>query len=153
MTTCVFNPALETSAKLVLSKFPGVEFSTQTFVFPEISAVFPEQAYPHQWTHMGPSGYEYGDFTLSFMVDSKLENYRSIVEWIQKMPTMPHKECFSDAAIIFTDGLRKPTGLKARLTDLMPTHIGPLQYQVNIQNPQPLIAVAKFKYTQFYFEH
>lgn len=152
MTTCVFNPALETSAKLVLSKFPGVEFSTQNFVFPEIRAVFPEQSYPHQWVHMGPSGYEFGDFTLEFMVDSQLENYRSIVQWILDMPTMEHKECFSDAQVIFTDALKRPNGVKARLLDLMPTHITRLEYKVNVASPQPLIAVATFKYTKFQFE-
>ncbi len=152
MTACVFNPALSTSAKVVLAKFPLVEFATQQFIFPELTAVFPTQAYPTQTLHMPPAGVTYGLFTLNFMVDAQLENYREIVTWIQNSPTTPAKEVFSDATVIFTNTLKQPTGLTARFTDMMPIHVTSLQYQYNTQDPQPLVAVATFKYTKFIFE-
>lgn len=152
MSSCVFNPALSTSAKLVFGKFPGVEFSTQVFGIPEIRAVFPEQAARTQWLPMPPGAIEYGDFTLEFIVDSTLANYLSIVRWIQAAPTMPVSDIYSDASVIFTDNLKRPNGITASFKDLMPYHITKLEYQMNTQNPQPLIAVASFKYTNFTFD-
>lgn len=151
MSTCVFNPALETSAKIILPRFPGVEFATQRFNFPEFRAVFPQHYYPGQSLHQPPAGVEYGEWVLEFIVNASLDNYRSIVEWMQEAPTMPLNEVFSDATVVFTDGLKRPTGLTAKFSDVMPYHISPLQYQTNVQDPQPLVAVASFKYTKFNF--
>ena len=151
MTTCVFNPALSTSAKIILPRFPGIEFATQRFNFPEFRAIFPQQAYPGQYLHQPPAGVEYGEWVLEFIVDAGLENYRSIVEWIQQAPTMPADEVFSDATVVFTDTLKRPTGLTAKFADVMPYHISALNYQTNTQDPQPLVAAASFKYTKFNF--
>jgi hypothetical protein len=151
MPTAVFNPALQTSAKIKFLNFPDVEFTTQSFQFPAIRAIYPMQPYPGQSIPMAPVTVEYDPLTVNFLVDANLTNYISIVQWIQNSLTMPSANVFSDASVVFLDNLKQPVTYAA-ITDCMPVSITPLDYTVAVQDPQPLVATATFRYTNYNFE-
>ncbi len=148
---CTFNPALQTSAKLVFTAFPEVEFATQAFRFPEIRAVYPTRAGPTQWMPEVPSGLEYGDLIVNFLIDSSMDNYSSIVEWIQASITMERSRVTSDVTVMFLDSTKQITK-RAVFADVFPIHITEIDYAVAITDPEPLIATATFKYTNYKFE-
>ena len=148
--SCVFNPALQTSAKLVLQRFPEIEFTTQSFDFPEIRAVFPQQYYPGQSIHMAPAGIEYDALVLNFIIDSNLDNYVAIAEWIQNSTTEEQNNIFSDGTVVMFNTLKETTR-KATFYDLMPVSISKIPYVVAVADPVPLIATATFKYTKYKF--
>jgi len=151
MTTCVFNPALQNAAKIKFAKFPEVEFAVQSFNFPGVNGLYPKQPFQTQTIHMGPTGIEYNPLVVNFIVDSGMENYMSIVKWIQQSITMEHREIFSDASVVFLNALKQPT-VTATIRDVMPVAIDDLQYQIATTDPTPIMATATFAYTNYKFE-
>jgi hypothetical protein len=146
-----FNPAYTTSAKISFSAFPDVEYSSQGFVFPGIEAIYPVIVTPHLALPMSPGAIRYEPLNVTFLVDSKLVNYASIVKWLQTAPTTASKATFSSAHVFLLDA-DKQVASRVRFDDVMPTGISSINYQFNVNEPQIITATATFAFTQFTFE-
>lgn len=148
--TC-YDPLYATSARVKFGAFKDVEFTTQSFVFPGITAVYPSISTPHMRLPFTPGALEYEKLILNFIIDDDLKNYKSIVTWLQQSLTKPEKLLKSDASVVTLSSLGNPRGTVS-FKDVFPISISPINFQFNITDPQPLIATAVFDYTYYEFE-
>lgn len=151
MTNICFNPAYATSAKIVFKAFPEVEFTTQSFTFPSIRAIYPTQITSTLAVPQPPSAVEYNSFTLNFILQNDLTNYKTIAQWIQSSPHLAARECFSDASVVLLSNQKTPIG-SATFVDMMPVNLGPIEYTIVVSDPQPLIATAEFRFLYYEFD-
>lgn len=65
-----------------VKRLPNIEFFVQKTSIPSITATAPEMASPMNRIYQTPDKLTYGDFSLSFIVDEKMENYLEIFNWM-----------------------------------------------------------------------
>ena len=71
--------------KLSLELFPGVDFFCQSASIPDISMPFAEIPTPYRNIPIAASGgVQFGDFTVRFIIDEDLNNYKLMHDWIRK---------------------------------------------------------------------
>ena len=71
--------------KLSLELFPGVDFFCQSASIPDISMPFAEVPTPFRNIPIaGSGGVSFGDFSVRFIIDEDLKNYKLIHDWIRK---------------------------------------------------------------------
>lgn len=145
-----FNPAYGTSAKLVILRFPEVQFTTQSFVFPSIQSIYPKVTTPLYKVPLPPGAINYEALTLNFLLDSSLKNYQTLVSWIQSVPTTPAANVYSDISVVLLDNDKNPMQT-VTFKDTLPVAISAIDYTVVVADPQPLVASATFDYVSYSF--
>ena len=68
--------------KFNLTKFPKVDFFSNSARIPELNLELTTQASYLKNIDVPGERLTYGDFTLRFLVDENMENYQSIYDWL-----------------------------------------------------------------------
>ena len=68
--------------KFNLTKFPKVDFFSNSARIPELNLELTTQASYLKNIDVPGERLSYGDFTLRFLVDENMENYQSIYDWL-----------------------------------------------------------------------
>lgn len=147
--TC-YDPLLANSARIVFNAFKDVQFTTQSFVFPGISANYPSVQTPHVRIPFSPGSLNYDKLVLNFIIDDKLTNYKTIAKWLQQSLTKAEETLKSDATVVTLSPQGNPNG-SAVFRDVFPISISPINFQYNLTDPQPLVATVVFEYTDYVF--
>ena len=151
-----------------LVKFPEITFFVQEAELPEISlGTIIQTSSVHDIPIPGES-MEYGNLTCTFQVDSKMENYLAIHNWIVGLgyPT-GHKlykdlmanaknagsmselaKGYTDGALTILDNAYKPI-IQARFVDCFPTNLSGIQFRSNESDSSPLTSQVTFAYTYY----
>ena len=151
--------------KFNLSKFPKVDFFSNSARIPELNLELARQ--PSYLKNIDVPGERltYGDFTLRFLVDENMENYLAIYEWLTGLGFPETTKEFAEI-IKDSDGQRDPKEAfcdgtlrilnsnyrevaKVKFNDLFPTSLTSLDFDATNTDIQYFTAEATFKYTLY----
>ena len=151
--------------KFNLTKFPKVDFFSNSARIPELSLELAQQASYLKNIAVPGERLTFGDFTLRFLVDENMENYKSIYDWLTGLgfpettkefadiikdsdgQTDP-KEAFCDGTLrILNSNYREVA--KVKFNDLFPISLTSLDFDATNTDVQFFTAEATFKYTLY----
>jgi len=149
--------------KFNLSKFPKVDFFSNSARIPELSLELAQQSSYLKNIAVPGERLTYGDFTLRFLVDENMENYVSVYNWLKGLgfPETTQqfrdvttdskgqrdpKEAFCDGTLRILNSNYREVG-KVKFNDLFPTSITSLDFDATNTDVQYFTAEATFKYT------
>ena len=151
--------------KFNLAKFPKVDFFSNSARIPELSLELAQQASYLKNIAVPGERLTYGDFTLRFLVDENMENYKSVYDWLTGLgfpettkefadiikdsdgQTDP-KEAFCDGTLrILNSNYREVA--KVKFNDLFPVSLTSLDFDATNTDVQFFTAEATFKYTLY----
>ena len=149
--------------KFNLTKFPKVDFFSNSARIPELNLELTRQASYLKNIDIPGERLTYGDFTLRFLVDENMENYISIYTWLKGLGFPETTQEFKDLTTD-KDGIREPKEAfcdgslrilnsnyrevaKVKFKDLFPTSLTSLDFDATNTDVQFLTAQATFKYT------
>ena len=151
--------------KFNLAKFPKVDFFSNSAIIPVLSLELAQQSSYLKNIDVPGERLTYGDFTLRFLVDENMENYKSVYDWLTGLgfpettkefadiikdsdgQTDP-KEAFCDGTLrILNSNYREVA--KVKFTDLFPVSLTSLDFDATNTDVQFFTAEATFKYTLY----
>ena len=149
--------------KFNLTKFPKVDFFSNSARIPELNLELTSQPSYLKTIDVPGERLTYGDLTLRFLVDENMENYISVYTWLKglgfpestkefkdlttdKDGQRDSKEAFCDGTLrILNSNYREVAQVKFR--DLFPTSLTSLDFDATNTDVQYFTAEATFKYT------
>ena len=149
--------------KFNLTKFPKVDFFSNSARIPELNLELTRQ--PSYLKNIDVPGERltYGDLTLRFLVDENMENYLAVYNWLtglgfpettkefkdlttDKDNQRDPKEAFCDGSLrILNSNYREVA--KVKFNDLFPVSLTSLDFDATNTDIQYFTAEATFKYT------
>ena len=149
--------------KFNLTKFPKVDFFSNSARIPEISLELTQQASYLKTIDVPGERLTFGDFTLRFLVDENMENYISVYNWLtglgfpettkefadlikDKDGQRDPKEAFCDGTLRILNSNYREVG-KVKFNDLFPISLTSLDFDATNTDVQFFTAEATFKYT------
>jgi len=154
--------------KFNLTKFPKVDFFSNSARIPELNLELTTQASYLKNIDVPGERLTYGDLTLRFLVDENMENYISVYTWLKglgfpestkefkelttdKDGQRDPKEAFCDGTLrILNSNYREVA--KVKFIDLFPTSLTSLEFDATNTDIQFFTAEATFKYTIYNLE-
>ena len=151
--------------KFNLTKFPKVDFFSNSARIPELNLELTQQASYLKNIDVPGERLSYGDFTLRFLVDENMENYQSIYDWLtglgfpettkefaeiikDKDGQRDPKEAFCDGTLRILNSNYREVG-KVKFNDLFPVSLTSLEFDATNTDVQFFTAEATFKYTLY----
>ena len=151
--------------KFNLTKFPKVDFFSNSARIPELNLELTTQASYLKNIDVPGERLTYGDFTLRFLVDENMENYQSIYDWLtglgfpettkefaeiikDKDGQRDPKEPFCDGTLRILNSNYREVG-KVKFNDLFPVSLTSLEFDATNTDVQFFTAEATFKYTLY----
>ena len=151
--------------KFNLTKFPKVDFFSNSARIPELSLELAQQASYLKNIAVPGERLTFGDFTLRFLVDENMENYISVYNWLTGLGFPETTQEFADI-IKDSDGQRDPKEAfcdgtlrilnsnyrevaKVKFNDLFPISLTSLDFDATNTDVQFFTAEATFKYTLY----
>ena len=149
--------------KFNLTKFPKVDFFSNSARIPELNLELTQQASYLKNIAVPGERLTFGDFTLRFLVDENMENYQSVYDWLtglgfpettkefadlikDKDGQRDPKEAFCDGTLrILNSNYREVA--KVKFKDLFPISLSSLDFDATNTDVQFFTAEATFKYT------
>ena len=151
--------------KFNLTKFPKVDFFSNSARIPELNLELTTQASYLKNIDVPGERLSYGDFTLRFLVDENMENYQSIYDWLtglgfpettkQFAEIIKDKDGQRDPKEAFCDGTLRILNInfrevgKVKFNDLFPISLTSLEFDATNTDVQFFTAEATFKYTLY----
>ena len=149
--------------KFNLTKFPKVDFFSNSARIPELSLELAGQSSYLKNIDVPGERLTFGDFTLRFLVDENMENYLSVYNWLKGLGFPESGKQFKDITTD-SDGIRDPKEAfcdgtlsilnsnyrevaKVKFNDLFPVSITSLDFDATNTDVQYFTAEATFKYT------
>ena len=149
--------------KFNLAKFPKVDFFSNSAIIPVLNLELAQQASYLKNIAVPGERLTYGDFTLRFLVDENMENYKSVYDWLTGLGFPETTKEFADI-IKDSDGQRDPKEAfcdgtlrilnsnyrevaKVKFKDLFPISLSSLDFDATNTDVQFFTAQATFKYT------
>ena len=151
--------------KFNLAKFPKVDFFSNSAIIPVLNLELAQQASYLKNIAVPGERLTYGDFTLRFLVDENMENYKSVYDWLTGLgfpettkefadiikdsdgQTDP-KEAFCDGTLrILNSNYREVA--KVKFSDLFLISLTSLDFDATNTDVQFFTAEATFKYTLY----
>ena len=151
--------------KFNLTKFPKVDFFSNSARIPELNLELTTQASYLKNIDIPGERLNYGDFPLRFLVDENMENYQAVYSWLtglgfpettkefaeiikdpdgQRDP----KEAFCDGTLSILNSNYREVG-KVKFNDLFPISLTSLEFDATNTDVQYFTAEATFKYTLY----
>ena len=151
--------------KFNLTKFPKVDFFSNSARIPELNLELTTQASYLKNIDVPGERLTYGDFTLRFLVDENMENYQSIYDWLtglgfpettkefaeiikDKDGQRDPKEAFCDGTLRILNSNYREVG-KVKFNELFPVSLTSLEFDATNTDVQFFTAEATFKYTLY----
>ena len=151
--------------KFNLTKFPKVDFFSNSARIPELNLELTTQASYLKNIDVPGERLSYGDFTLRFLVDENMENYQSIYDWLtglgfpettkefaeiikDKDGQRDPKEAFCDGTLRILNSNYRSVA-KVKFNDLLPVSLTSLEFDATNTDVQFFTAEATFKYTLY----
>ena len=151
--------------KFSLTKFPKVDFFSNSARIPELSLELARQSSYLKNIDVPGERLTFGDFTLRFLVDENMENYLSVYNWLKVLGFPESGKQFKDITTD-SDGIRDPKEAfcdgtlrilnsnyrdvaKVKFNDLFPISLTSLEFDATNSDVQFFTAEATFKYTLY----
>ena len=154
--------------KFNLTKFPKVDFFSNSARIPELNIELTQQASYLKNIDVPGERLTYGDLSLRFLVDENMENYISVYNWLKGLgfpestkefaDLNKDKEGLRDPKQAFCDGTLSILNsnyrevAKVKFKDLFPISLTSLDFDATNTDVQYFTAEATFKYTVYKIE-
>ena len=149
--------------KFNLTKFPKVDFFSNSARIPELNLALAQQSSYLKNIAVPGERLTFGDFTLRFLVDENMENYLSVYGWLKGLGfpesgkqfkeiitdtygQRDHKEAFCDGTLSIQNSNYREVA-KVKFNDLFPISLTSLEFDATNTDVQFFTAEATFKYT------
>ena len=147
-----FNLQSPNKFKIVIDRFPGVNFFAQRINIPDVtigtSPVFTNRVV--DYTVVGDK-IVFGDVIISFLLDEDLKAYKEILGWIYKAGDSELNIPFCDMKVIgLTNNSNSNTTFK--FYNAFPYTIGNILLDTTISEDSPLSIDITFKFSHFQIE-
>ena len=151
-----------------ITKLPSLSFFCQQVNIPGITLGAPEFGNPFNVQPIPGETLTYDQLTVQFLVDSRMENYKSIYNWIialgfpqsyeqyitfTEADTLNYSELatnYSDATLTILNG-NNTTSQVIQFYDMFPTTIDSLMFAATNSDVQYLVGNATFRYGYYKF--
>ena len=151
-----------------ITKLPSLSFFCQQVNIPGITLGAPEFGNPFNVQPIPGETLTYDQLTVQFLVDSRMENYKSIYNWIialgfpqsyeqyitfTEADTLNYSELatnYSDATLTILNG-NNTTAQVIQFYDMFPTTIDSLMFAATNSDVQYLLGNATFRYGYYKF--
>ena len=156
--------------KFLLERCPKVDFLCNQAKIPDVQLGVAEQRTYLKNIPVPGDKLQYGDLTLSFMVDEDMENYLQLYQWITSLgfpesisqyseltkedrfyPTIDEDDRFnerSDATLMIINSDYNPS-VRIKFKDLFPISLSGIPFNATSEQQQYYTAQASFRYTIF----
>ena len=151
--------------KFSLTKFPKVDFFSNSARIPELNLELATQTSYLKNIDVPGERLSFGDFTLRFLVDENMENYLAVYNWLKGLGFPESGKQFTEI-ITDSDGQRDPKEAfcdgtlrilnsnyrevaKVKFKDLFPISLSSLDFDATNTDVQYFTAEATFKYTLY----
>lgn len=172
MTDCLYpkslNPLSPNGFNFSVSKLPGVSFFCQRVMIPSITLASIDRPTPFVNTPIPGEIMQFSELSLQFLIDEKMENYKSIFNWMvslgypednkqysnfvnsdqNNLVWSELSKNYSDATITVLDAKNVATN-SFKFYDLFPIALDPVQFEATAMDVNYVIGSATFKYTYF----
>lgn len=144
--------------KLNLERFRGVDFFCQEVNLPDISVPYTDvptrfRSFPI----VAGGGVEYGDFSVKFIVDEELINWKSIFDWIRKNGVseehMPNEEPEYSGGQLFIYTSSYNINHVVNFENLFPISLTEMNFDATSNDVEYFTASVTFKYTGYTISH
>lgn len=144
-----------TRAVLEIHAVPDISYNCHNFSIPSISTSAPRLATPFTDIPMRGDTLSYAPLDITFLVDENLENWKTMVGWLEGI-TAPHtgdefknkKLEYSDATI-FVYSSHNNLVLEVAFKNLTPTSLGGLTFDTTNESTIELTADVSFDYQSY----
>ena len=168
------NPLSPTGFRLSITKLPDVAFFAQEVTLPDVTLPAIDQNTPLSRISLPGDLLSFGDFTINFLVDEDMKNYKAIFDWLnglgfpeshnqyQNYVSQQNADSnysttkgsnstnYSDGTLEILSNNNNPVQ-SIMFADLHPTSLSSLQFIANATDVNYLIGSASFRYTYFKF--
>lgn len=143
-----------TGFKFIVNKLPTVNLLIQRISLPSMSLGTSSIPTPFSAIKV-PGNIVYSDLTLSFLVDENMVSYIEIIKWMEQKGNPRDYDAYEytkyDAKLNFLNN-SKQTIKCVSFTDIFPVNITPIDFDVTVTDPQPVIADVTLSFTTMKFE-
>ena len=154
--------------RVLLSNFPIAEYFCTAANIPGISLGRIDRPTPLTTIPQVGSTITFEDFTMTFLVDESLKNYREIYEWMINIgfpkshdqyraksradgsPQKGERELYSDIQLFVLTNKNNPA-VRVTMTDAFPTSLSGLDYSTSETDSVLITATATFAYSYYEF--
>ena len=156
--------------KFLIGKFPNITYTCQSASLPEMTLGHAIQQTPFvDISHPGDK-VEFGDFTIRFLVNEDMSNYREIYDWIASIGVpaggkdwtrgqdrasvweqSDSRNAFSDATLIVVGSNNRPL-VKVTFEDVFPISLQGLEFDITQSGMEYFVGTATFRYKIFTIE-
>lgn len=164
------NPLSPNGFKFSIEKLPQLTYFCQEVNLPEIILGDIFQTNPLTNIALPGDQLTYGMLSINFLVDSKMENYRAIYNWMvglgfpennsqftdlvgssaQNATSSEAASVYSDATLMILDSYNKPSA-EIKFVDMIPVSLQGLTFASTADDVQYLVGRADFRYTYYQF--
>ena len=163
------NPLSSIGFQLTIEKLPELTFFAQEVNLPGITLGEPEFGTPFARVPVPGETLTYEQFSISFLIDEDMKNYKSIYNWIValgfpegynqylELKAGDNAELYSELATNYSDAtlliLNNNNNLsnQVNLRDIFPTALDSLTFQSTNNETQYLVGRASFKFSYYNF--
>ena len=169
-TTPSTNYLRPNSFKFQIAKLPNVTYTCQSANLPALQLGAAMQTTPFvDIPHPGDK-VVFGEFTIRFLINEDMSNYKELYDWIVSMgvpsrgeqwakignrasafDTEKYQSNFSDASLIILNSNNNPV-VKLNFQDLFPVSIEGLDFDLTTAGMEYFIGIAAFRYKLFTIE-
>lgn len=146
------NPLSPNGFMFQIQKLPSLTYFCQRVNLPAISLPSAEQATPFvNIPHKGEI-LEYSDLTVEFLIDSRMENYKAINQWMTDgfPDNEPPEDIFSDGHLHVLD-IHNQVIQTIQFVNIVPISLEGMMFESTSSDVQYLVGSATFKYTYYKF--
>lgn len=145
------NPLSPNGFMFQIQKLPEVTFFCQEASIPSVSLPAAEQNTPMVLIPQKGEQLAYSDLTITFLVDSKLANYKAINHWMTDgFPDRDDPTLHSDGFLHIL-GPNNTIIQSVQFADMLPVSLEALNFTATSDNVNYLTGSATFRYTYYKF--
>ena len=168
--SAVTNYLKPNSFRFQIAKLPNITYTCQSANLPPLQLGAAIQTSPFvDIPHPGDK-INFGDFTIRFLINEDMSNYKELYDWIVSMgvpsrgdqwgkignrasafDTEKYQSNFSDASLIILNSNNNPV-VKLNFQDLFPVSIEGLDFDLTTAGMEYFIGIAAFRYRLFTIE-
>ncbi len=168
-TNMTANYLKPNSFKFLVAKLPNVTYTCQSANLPAVQLGEARQTTPFVDVPHPGDKLVFGDFTIRFLINEDMSNYRELYNWLSGLGTpysgdswgrvlnqrgatdanaKAYSGVFSDATLMILDSNNNPT-VSLEFKDVFPISVEGLDFDITTAGMEYFVGIATFKYKLF----
>jgi hypothetical protein len=127
-------------------KIPNTIFFLQGWTVPGISIPSIDRPTPMLDLNEIGEKVDYQPFTIEFLVDAKMKNFKEIFAWMKRITSNPNQRDEVSDAMVIVNGTET-----IRFVDCWPISIGALEFKTNAEDMEYLTCTVQINYDWYEF--